>query len=463
MKPTYLLTLFLVVTTAAMAQRPDTTWQINAGLNVVDLFPTGGENIFFPNQGGFFEDFLNNDHWNAGVPAIGIYRTINKDLSLGINFAFAGVTKIEGQTNQNLRYFSSDLQLKYAFFRDKPFSPYARLGAGVSSFNNDASVVNNITAQKRSSGHWVSSIGFDVKLTDKFGFFLETNFKSAFGDEGISHFNHSLGFSYGLGTLDSDQDGVPNNRDECVNTPGLIALNGCPDEDGDGIRDSEDECPNIAGLAAFMGCPDTDNDGIQDTEDNCPEEAGPDDNQGCPWPDSDNDGVLDKDDSCPEDAGPGDNNGCPWPDRDNDGVIDKDDDCPDEAGLAEDNGCPVVTKEIIEQLNIAGGQIYFQVGSSRLIGATTHASILRIKSFMDADERIELIIEGHTSSDGAAASNLRLSEERANSLRARLIELGIAPQRLEAVGYGETRPIATNDTEAGRSRNRRVEFKPKNQ
>ena len=463
MKPTYLLTLFLVVTTAAMAQRPDTTWQINAGLNVVDLFPTGGENIFFPNQGGFFEDFLNNDHWNAGVPAIGIYRTINKDLSLGINFAFAGVTKIEGQTNQNLRYFSSDLQLKYAFFRDKPFSPYARLGAGVSSFNNDASVVNNITAQKRSSGHWVSSIGFDVKLTDKFGFFLETNFKSAFGDEGISHFNHSLGFSYGLGTLDSDQDGVPNNRDECVNTPGLIALNGCPDEDGDGIRDSEDECPNIAGLAAFMGCPDTDNDGIQDTEDNCPEEAGPDDNQGCPWPDSDNDGVLDKDDSCPEDAGPGDNNGCPWPDRDNDGVIDKDDDCPDEAGLAEDNGCPVVTKEIIEQLNIAGGQIYFQVGSSRLIGATTHASIQRIKSFMDADERIELIIEGHTSSDGAAASNLRLSEERANSLRARLIELGIAPQRLEAVGYGETRPIATNDTEAGRSRNRRVEFKPKNQ
>ena len=463
MKPTYILTLFLVVTTAVMAQRPDTPWQLNAGLNVVDLFPTGGENIFFPDQGGFFEDFLKSDHWNAGVPAIGVYRTLNKDLSLGINFAFAGITKIEGQANQNLRYFSSDLQLKYAFFRDKPFSPYARLGAGVSSFNNDASVVNNITAQKRSAGHWVSSIGFDVKLTDKFGFFLETNFKSAFGDEGISHFNHSLGFSYGLGTLDSDQDGVPDNRDECVNTSGLIALNGCPDEDGDGIRDSEDECPDIAGLAAFMGCPDTDNDGIQDTEDNCPEEAGPDDNQGCPWPDSDNDGVLDKDDSCPEEAGPEDNKGCPWPDQDNDGVIDKDDACPDEAGLAEDSGCPVVTKEIIEQLNIAGGQIYFQVGSSRLIGATTHASIQRIKSFMDADERIELIIEGHTSSDGAATSNLRLSEERAASLRNRLIELGIAPHRLEAVGYGETRPIATNDTEAGRSRNRRVEFKPKNQ
>lgn len=463
MKPTYILTLFFVVTTSIVAQRPDTPWQINAGLNVVDLFPTGGENNFFPNQGGFFEDFLNNNHWNTGVPAVGVYRTLKENLSLGINFAFAGVTKIDGQTNQNLRYFSSDLQLKYAFFRDKSFSPYARLGAGVSSFNNDASVVNNIVAQKRSAGHWVSSIGFDLKFTDKFGFFLETNFKNAFGDKGISHFNHSLGFSYGLGTLDSDQDGVPDNRDECIDTPGLIALNGCPDQDGDGIRDSEDACPNKAGLAQFMGCPDADNDGIQDTEDSCPEEAGPEENQGCPWPDSDNDGVLDKDDSCPQEVGPEDNGGCPWPDRDNDGVIDKDDDCPDEAGLLEDDGCPVVTKEIIKQLNIAGGQIYFQINSSCLIGASTHASIQKIKSFMDADVRIELIIEGHTSSDGAAASNLRLSEARAASLRNRLIELGIAPHRLEVVGYGETRPIATNETEEGRSRNRRVEFKPKNQ
>ena len=227
MKPTYILTLFLVVTTSIVAQRPDTPWQINAGLNVVDLFPTGGENNFFPNQGGFFEDFLNNNHWNTGVPAVGVYRTLKENLSLGINFAFAGVTKIDGQTNQNFRYFSSDLQLKYAFFRDKSFSPYARLGAGVSSFNNDASVVNNIVAQKRSAGHWVSSIGFDLKFTDKFGFFLETNFKNAFGDKGISHFNHSLGFSYGLGTLDSDQDGIPDKDDDCPDEAANTA-SGCP-------------------------------------------------------------------------------------------------------------------------------------------------------------------------------------------------------------------------------------------
>lgn len=462
MKPTYITLLFMVVTTALMAQRHDTPWQINAGLNAVDIFPTGGENTYFPNQGGFFEDFTNTNHWNAGVPSIGVYRTLKENLSVGVNFAFAGVSKIEGAANHNLRYFSSDLQLKYAFLRSKHLSPYARLGAGISSFNNDASIANNITAEKRSAGHWVGSIGLDLLLTDKFGFYVETNFKSAFGDQGISHFNHSIGFSYGLGILDRDGDGTPDSEDECIDEPGIASLNGCPDRDGDGIKDSEDQCPDTPGIKEFMGCPDTDMDGIQDKEDDCPEEAGPVENNGCPFQDADGDGVFDKDDACPTEEGPVENDGCPWPDTDGDGVLDKDDVCPDEAGLVDDRGCPVVTQERIQQLNFIGAQIFFQVNNSNLQGAGTNASILEIKKFMETDERIELIIEGHTSSDGAAAHNLRLSEERAASVRTRLIQLGIAPDRLESVGYGETRPIETNDTAEGRARNRRVEFKSKN-
>jgi OOP family OmpA-OmpF porin len=433
MKPTYISLLFMVVSTALMAQRHDTPWQINAGLNAVDIFPTGKGNIYFPNQGGFFEDFTNTDHWNAGVPSIGVYRTLKENLSFGVNFAFAGVSKIEGTTNRNLRYISSDVQLKYAFLRSKHLSPYARLGAGISSFNNDASISNNITAEKRSAGHWVGSIGLDLLLIDKFGFYVETNFKSAFGDQGIPHFSHSIGFSYGLGVLDRDGDGTPDSEDECIDEPGIASLNGCPDRDGDGIKDSEDQCPDKPGIKEFMGCPDTDMDGIQDKEDDCTEEAGP----------------LE-------------NNGCLFQDVDYDGVFDKDDICPDEPGLVEDKGCPVVTQESIQQLNFIGAKIFFQVNNSRLQGAGTNESILEIKKFMETDERIKLIIEGHTSSDGAAAHNLRLSEERAASVRTRLIQLGIAPNRLESVGYGETRPIETNDTAEGRSRNRRVEFKPKN-
>ncbi len=71
----------------------------------------------------------------------------------------------------------------------------------------------------------------------------------------------------------------------------------------------------------------------------------------------------------------------------------------------------------------------------------------------------KLRIEGHTDSQGADAFNLDLSQRRANNVRKRLIEEeGIAAERLEAVGYGETRPVDTNNTAAGRENNRRVEF-----
>ncbi len=67
-------------------------------------------------------------------------------------------------------------------------------------------------------------------------------------------------------------------------------------------------------------------------------------------------------------------------------------------------------------------------------------------------------IEGHTDSQGDDAFNLDLSQRRANSVRRYLVEQGITAERLEAVGYGETKPVDTNKTAAGRENNRRVEF-----
>lgn len=502
----------MVVTTALMAQRHDTPWQINAGLNAVDIFPTGGENTYFPNQGGFFEDFANTDHWNAGVPSIGVYRTLKEDLSVGVNFAFAGISKIEGATNRNLKYFSSDVQLKYAFLRSKHLSPYARLGAGISSFNNDASIANNITAEKRSTGHWVGSIGLDLLLTDKFGLYVETNFKSAFGDQGISHFNHSIGFSYGLGILDRDGDGTPDSEDECIDEPGIASLNGRPDRDGDGIKDSEDQCPDTPGIKEFMGCPDTDMDGIQDKEDDCPEEAGPEENNGCPdtdgdglpdnqddcpeeagptenngCPDTDGDGVLDKDDVCPElagtaenngcpdqdgdgvidpddecidEAGPSSNNGCPWPDTDGDGVFDKDDDCPTQAGNSA-TGCPVVEKTIIDALNNAGINILFPADGFELKGTKVLDAVAKVQKILEDNPEGTVLVQGHASEDGSDAYNQALSQKRAEAVKAKLIELGIPPARLEVQAFGESRPISDENEALSRAKSRRVEFTAK--
>ncbi len=72
--------------------------------------------------------------------------------------------------------------------------------------------------------------------------------------------------------------------------------------------------------------------------------------------------------------------------------------------------------------------------------------------------KIHVRIEGHTDSRGGDGYNMRLSQGRANSVRSYLIRRGIDPGRMQAVGYGETRPIASNRTRAGRAQNRRVEF-----
>ena len=68
-------------------------------------------------------------------------------------------------------------------------------------------------------------------------------------------------------------------------------------------------------------------------------------------------------------------------------------------------------------------------------------------------------IEGHTDSDGKDATNLKLSEERAAAVKNFLVANGIDGTRLSSKGYGETMPVASNKTKAGKAQNRRVEVK----
>jgi hypothetical protein len=91
---------------------------------------------------------------------------------------------------------------------------------------------------------------------------------------------------------DSDNDGVPDNEDDCPSIPGSAATRGCPDTDGDGIADHLDDCPTLSGLVQFRGCPDTDGDGIPDNKDVCPHDAGPASNNGCPLPEKGNKAVT---------------------------------------------------------------------------------------------------------------------------------------------------------------------------
>jgi OOP family OmpA-OmpF porin len=101
--------------------------------------------------------------------------------------------------------------------------------------------------------------------------------------------------------------------------------------------------------------------------------------------------------------------------------------------------------------------IEFDAGKSD-IKAKYSYEIKRVADYMKAHPNAKVSIQGHTDNGGDAGSNLKLSLARADSVRAYLVnKYGIEPNRVRAVGYGQTRPIASNATEEGRQKNRRVE------
>jgi len=271
---------------------------------------------------------------------------------------------------------------------------------------------------------------------------------------------------------DTDHDGVPDKKDKCPDTPGgaRVDLTGCPiDTDTDGVFDGIDECPDTpkGWPVNADGCPkDSDGDGVPDGGDECADTpAGAKVNEkGCPS-DADGDGVFDGLDRCPDTpkGATVDKLGCPK-DSDHDKVWDGIDQCPDTDLRLEvdEKGCPVVklappifapgeTKVILKGVT-------FETDSAEIKPESTATLNEVAKSLVDhPGARIQ--IGGYTDSTGSQAHNLSLSQRRAESVKAFLVAKGVAADRLVAVGYGESGPIADNNTTEGKATNRRVELK----
>lgn len=272
---------------------------------------------------------------------------------------------------------------------------------------------------------------------------------------------------------DRDGDAIPDQLDRCVDQPedrdNFQDEDGCPDadNDGDGLLDGADKCINEPGPIPNMGCPvvDRDGDGIHDNLDRCPDEPedidGFQDTDGCPDLDNDADGLPDRQDGCVNEAGPVENKGCPDKDRDGDTIVDRLDACPEEPGVPEENGCPKKYKMVVvkkDRIEIKQ-QIKFATGSAKIVGAQSFEILKEVAQALRDNPQIKKVrVEGHTDSVGSDATNLTLSQNRANTVTAALIKEGVDPARLEAVGYGETKPIASNATASGRQENRRTEF-----
>ncbi|HAB27535.1 MAG: cell envelope biogenesis protein OmpA [Xanthomarina sp.] len=427
------------------AQDENNPWAISLGVNAVDFYPTGEDAPL----GDYFDEYFNaRDHWNI-LPSLSSL-TVSKYFSNGFSFGVTGsINKIESWGDadvSDMSYYGVDGTVKYSFAKlinSKVVEPYLGVGGGYTW-------VDEIGA-----GTLNGALGLNLWFTENIGFTLQSTYKHAFEDYLATHFQHYAGLTFKFGGKDTDGDGIYDKDDACPEVAGLAEFNGCPDTDGDGIEDSKDECPNEAGLAEFNGCPDTDGDGIPDNKDNCPTVAGPKELNGCP--DADGDGIADKDDKCPNEAGPAANNGCPWPDRDGDGVADKDDLCPDKVGTVANQGCPEVTEAVQKSLNAYAKTILFDTGKSSI--KEQSAEVLQnIIGILKEYPNAKFNIEGHTDSVGSEALNMKLSKERASSVMNYLISNGVASNRLTHEGYGESRPIDSNKTRAGRANNRRVEI-----
>ena len=266
--------------------------------------------------------------------------------------------------------------------------------------------------------------------------------------------------------LDADRDGVSDASDRCPGTPAGQAVDpsGCaPDSDRDGVRDPQDRCPGTpAGVRVdATGCPqDADGDGVTDDRDRCPGTlAGtPVEEAGCPR-DGDGDGVSDAADRCPgtPTGATVSVDGCPA-DADGDGVYDGLDRCPATAAGARVDaaGCPALFAPgarslVLEAVTFATGRAELNPGA--------RAALDQVAGSLIGNPSVTVEVAGHTDNTGRRATNLRLSQERANAVRAYLLQLGVPAEQVRARGYGPDLPVADNATAEGRSQNRRVELK----
>lgn len=161
-------------------------------------------------------------------------------------------------------------------------------------------------------------------------------------------------------------------------------------------------------------------------------------------------------------------------DDDNDGVANKFDKCPgtvlNDSTQVDGSGCPIkriarvvtekvkviVTDEDRKVVDEAIHNLEFDLGKAT-IREHSFATLNKVAALL-VQKNFSLKLAGHTDNTGSAELNMRLSKARAEAVKAYLVSQGANASRIEATGYGQTQPIASNKTAAGRQQNRRVEF-----
>lgn len=367
--------------------------------------------------------------------------------------------------------FPLDLNFSYNFISQSNISPVMSLGIGLVAWDirKLEGTIDTFSRGKSLNGSRLDAtvtggLGMEFFLSQDYAFNLLLNYKRilkgnedtiGFGDDGndgILELRLSLSYLFG-GFKDQDKDGIedkfdldplhPEDFDGCLDQDGIPD----PDNDKDGIPDSKDKAPDhpedFDGYQDKDGVPDPDNDGdkIPDIKDKCPHQSEDfdefEDHDGCPDFDNDKDGIADSLDQCPN-----------WA-EDYNGYLDADG-CPDEKPAPEPEPVEQGKSIVLKGVNFESGGAWLKPESYLVLDEV-------VKTLTD-HPAIEIEIRGYTDDVGNFAANQRLSEQRAYAVRKYLVDHGIDPRRINAIGFGERYPIASNLTPDGRAANRRIEF-----
>lgn len=407
------------------------------------------------------------------------------------------------------------LRLRISPFDLNGWNPYLYLGAGVVSYT--VSKKPTISGAKATEDEGLvafvpAGIGAEFALTDRVlmdfaigGAMTSTydldSYRSGSDDIWDSYFNASLGFSF-VGEncdVDKDNDGLGKCLEQQIGTDPMN-----PDTDADGLSDGDeylnyktnplnkdtdgDSLSDYDEVSVYKTNPlvtDTDGDGLNDGDEVMKYKTDP------LKADSDNDGLNDNEEVMKYKTNPlkADTDGDGLKDgdevmkyktdplnvdTDGDGLSDGDEvfkyrtnalNKDTDGGSVEDG---VEVKRGTDPLNaeddvvkvgvpIILEGITFDVNKSNIKPESEETLMKALKTLQTYPE-IEVEIGGHTDSDGSAKSNLKLSQARADAVKAWLVEKGIDPKRITTKGYGEDKPVADNKTKEGKAKNRRIEF-----
>jgi OmpA-OmpF porin, OOP family len=395
-------------------------------------------------RSGSISSVIGNGQWASMKEmsiALGLnfIKGISENVDYSINF-YTGNTNYPPRTGTNngatafLHELDASLHLK--LLTDKSFFvPYLSAGLGGSLWN------------KHFDAFMPFGGGFQFKMAPDYFLYTNMQYRVPVTQGANYHFMYTLGFS---GPVGEKKEPVVK---EVPPAPVVAPVVAAPvDTDKDGINDPEDKCPTVPGVAKYQGCPvpDTDKDGINDELDKCPTVAGVAKYEGCPVPDTDNDGIKDDVDQCVTVAGIAKYNGCPIPDTDGDGINDEEDKCPTVAGIKELYGCP--------RPDFKAENVLFSSGKATLV-ATGKKELDIIVDYLKQYTGFNVTATGHTDNTGDAKFNQTLSEKRAAAAKDYLVSKGVDASRISTEGKGESDPIADNKTDAGRKKNRRVQFR----